>query len=54
MNEATTDICDIHSDKIEIAESLKFHDYGGKKIFSRKIVTVKCFETNPLVRSAVE
>ncbi|MDZ4710937.1 MAG: ribonuclease E activity regulator RraA [bacterium] len=54
MDKKTTDICDIHADKIEIAHSIEFKDYGGKKIFSGQIVTVKCFETNPLVRKALE
>ncbi|HMS35208.1 MAG TPA: ribonuclease E activity regulator RraA [Ignavibacteria bacterium] len=54
MNLKTTDLCDNFSDKIQIAEPAVFTDFGGRKIFSGKIHTIKCFENNPLVRTALE
>jgi regulator of ribonuclease activity A len=54
MTLLTTDLCDAHPDKVRIAEPIGFRDYGGKKIFSGKIYTVKCFEDNTFVRHALE
>jgi len=54
MELKTTDLCDAHPDKVQVAEPIGFKDYGGKKIFSGKIVTLKCFEANPLVRKTLE
>jgi regulator of ribonuclease activity A len=54
MELKTTDLCDKHPDKVRIAEPIGFKDYGGKKIFSGKIHTVKCFEDNSFVRKALE
>ncbi len=54
MNLKTTDLCDDFADKIQIAEPAVFSDFGGRKIFSGKIHTIKCFENNPLVRKALE
>lgn len=50
----TTDLCDAHPDKVKIAEPIGFNDYGGTKLFSGKIHTVKCFEDNSYVRKALE
>lgn len=50
----TTDLCDAHPNKIAVAEPIGFKDFGGTKIFSGKIETVKCFEDNSLVRQALE
>jgi regulator of ribonuclease activity A len=54
MELKTTDLCDAHPDKVTVAEPIGFKDYGGKKVFSGKIVTLKCFEANPLVRKTLE
>lgn len=54
MEIKTTDLCDNHADKIRIAEPIGFKDFGGKKNFSGKIHTVKCFEDNSFVRKALE
>lgn len=53
MTFATTDLCDDHSDSLQIAEPL-FGDFGGVNAFAGPISTVKCFEDNSLVRSALE
>jgi regulator of ribonuclease activity A len=54
MGLKTTDLCDKHPEKITVAEPIGFKDYGGKKLFHGEIVTLKCFEKNPLVRSILE
>jgi len=53
MSNKTTDICDAHSDKLRIATPL-FQDYGGRRMFEGKVTTVKVFEDNSLVRTALE
>ena len=50
----TTDLCDLHTGKIKIVEPIGFKDFGGRKNFSGKIYTVKCFEDNSFVRKALE
>lgn len=50
----TTDLCDAHPEKLQVAEPIGFKDYGGRKIFNGKMVTLKCFEANPLVRKTLE
>ena len=54
MELKTTDLCDAHIEKLHVAEPIGFKDYGGKKVFNGKIVTLKCFEANPLVRKTLE
>lgn len=54
MEIKTADLCDENSEVVRIAEPIGFRDFGGKKSFSGKIQTVKCFENNPLVRKALE
>jgi len=48
----TPDICDDFSDEIQILEPL-FTEYGGSTKFSGKIVTIKCFEDNSLVKQTL-
>ena len=54
MKIKTTDLCDNNPDKVRIAEPISFRDFGGRKNFSGKIHTIKCFENNPFVRNALE
>jgi len=49
----TADLCDEFSEQLQIAEP-GLRDFGGKKRFSGKIVTLKLFEDNPLVRAALD
>ena len=49
----TADICDSYAEKINIAQPI-FKDFGGKSVFSRKIITIKCLNDNSLVRDALE
>ena len=53
MEFKTTDLCDEFSDRLQIAEPL-FADYGGETVFGGAIVTLKVFEDNSLVRTALE
>jgi regulator of ribonuclease activity A len=52
MSTATTDISDAHPE-LPVCEPL-FGDYGGKEKFFGPIRTLKIFEDNALVRSALE
>ncbi|HMS64497.1 MAG TPA: ribonuclease E activity regulator RraA [Ignavibacteria bacterium] len=54
MDIKTADLCDDNSDAVRVADPVGFRDFGGRKNFSGKIQTVKCFENNPLVRKALE
>lgn len=53
MSHPVTDLCDAHSDKIQVAEPM-FADFGGEMAFSGRIHTLKCFEDNSFVRSELE
>lgn len=53
MTFTTPDLCDDHSDNLQIAEPI-FGDYGQHLSFSGLISTIKCFEDNTLVREALE
>jgi len=53
MSFATADLYDEHEENLQIATPM-FNDYGGKKRFSGSVSTVKVFEDNSLVRSALE
>lgn len=48
----TADLCDDHSDKLQIA-SPGLRDFGGRRRFYGEIVTLKLFEDNSLVREMV-
>jgi regulator of ribonuclease activity A len=56
-------LCDVHvtdpvdtvtQSDVHICTGGYFQDFGGKKAFSGRVSTVKCFENNPLVRKALE
>ena len=49
----TADLCDEHSDHLQIAQP-GLHDFGGRRSFSGPIHTVKTFEDNSLVRKVLE
>lgn len=53
---ATTDLCDHYMEspgRLLVVEPGKFKDFGGMKAFSGKIETIRCFESNPLVRKTL-
>jgi regulator of ribonuclease activity A len=49
----TPDLCDAHEDKVRVADP-GFLAYGGKARFHGRIVTLKIFEDNTLVRTLLE
>ena len=54
MELKTTDLCDAHPNKVRVAEPIGWNDYGAVSLFNGIIHTVKCFEDNSLVRTALE
>lgn len=52
MNISTPDLCDAYPDAVHVVEPM-FANYGGKKAFGGRIVTVKCFEDNSIVKAQV-
>jgi regulator of ribonuclease activity A len=49
----TADLCDEFAADIQVAEPV-FRIYGGRRSFGGQVVTLRVFEDNPLVRSALE
>ena len=50
------DICDDHVDspqRLSVVTPGLFFDYGKKKRFHGRIETVRCFESNPMVRTVL-
>jgi regulator of ribonuclease activity A len=50
----TTDLCDDYGDQVHVAEPVGFKSFGGRKSFAGQIETVRCYEDNSLVRTALE
>jgi regulator of ribonuclease activity A len=48
----TADICDTLEDAARVVTPI-FRDYGAKIVFEGEVSTVRCFEDNSLVRTAV-
>ncbi|MDX1698041.1 MAG: ribonuclease E activity regulator RraA [Thiohalobacterales bacterium] len=46
------DICDDHSGRLQVLDPV-FRSYGGRRKFCGKVVTVRCFEDNSLVKSTL-
>ena len=53
MSVATADLYDEHGDKVRVVTPM-FRDFGARKQFSGPVSTLKVFEDNTLVRSALE
>ncbi len=53
MTIKTADLCDEHAERVRIADPI-FRPYGGRPAFSGPITTLRVFEDNVLVRSALE
>ncbi|GAB1257415.1 ribonuclease E activity regulator RraA [Aurantivibrio plasticivorans] len=49
MTFCTPDLCDDNPELVRVCEPM-FATFGGKESFSGKIVTIKCFEDNSLVK----
>ncbi len=52
MSKSVPDICDEHESELQVLEPL-FTRFGGKPKFCGEVVTVKCFEDNSVVKSAL-
>ena len=52
MTFKTSDLCDAHAERVQVAEPLLRH-YGARRTFSGQIVTLKVFEDRHLIREAV-
>ncbi|WP_448213702.1 ribonuclease E activity regulator RraA [Colwellia sp. MEBiC06753] len=50
MEYNTSELCNIYADLIDVLEPI-FCNYGGRTSFGGKVVTVKCFENNGLIRN---
>lgn len=53
MTFQTADLCDAHEGKIHVVTPM-FRSYGGRSAFHGPMTTLKVFEDNSLVRSALE
>lgn len=53
MTTRTADLCDGHAERVSIADPV-FRAYGGRAAFAGPITTLRVFEDNVLVRSALE
>lgn len=53
MSWSTADLCDEHIKDLRIATPIGLKNWGGKKSFYGKIVTIKALENNPLVRETL-
>jgi len=52
MGFATADLCDRYEARVQVCDP-GLRDFGGRAQFCGTITTVKCFEDNSLVRSAL-
>ncbi len=53
MTILTADLCDVFAADLQVADPV-FRIYGGRRNFGGEVVTLRVFEDNPLVRSALE
>lgn len=53
MEFQTADLCDAHEGKVRVVSPM-FRSFGGRSRFAGPIATLKVFEDNSLVRSALE
>jgi len=50
MEYNTTELCSIYTDLVDVVEPI-FSNYGGRYSFGGKVVTIKCFENNGLIKN---
>lgn len=48
----TSALCDLYEDEVEVVEPV-FRSFGGSSSFCGSVVTVSCYESNGLIRSAL-
>ncbi|QOL25999.1 ribonuclease E activity regulator RraA [Thalassotalea sp. LPB0316] len=52
MEYNTSELCDIYADLIDVVDPI-FSNYGGRFSFGGKVVTLKCFENNGLIKEVL-
>ncbi len=50
----TADLCDEHGDRVHVVSPMGFRSLGGRPSLGGPITTLKAFEDNTLVRTALE
>ena len=53
MEYNTSELCDIYQDMVDVLEPM-LCSFGGRASFGGLITTVKCFESNGLIRELVK
>ncbi len=53
MEYNTSELCDTYADLVDVVEPL-FSSYGGRNSFGGVITTIKCFESNGLIREILK
>ena len=53
MEFSTSELCDHFADVVDVLEPL-FINFGGRNAFCGRIKTVKCFESNTLIREVLQ
>jgi regulator of ribonuclease activity A len=53
MEYNTSALCDVYLDQVDVVEPM-FSNFGGSASFAGQVTTIKCFEDNGLIRSALE
>lgn len=53
MDYSTSELCDHYADVIDVLEPM-FINFGGRSAFSGRIKTVKCFESNHILRELLQ
>ncbi|MCE2594179.1 ribonuclease E activity regulator RraA [Motilimonas cestriensis] len=53
MEYNTSELCDTYADTIDVVEPM-FANFGGRYSFGGEITTIKCFESNGLIRQALQ
>ena len=54
MTIQTADLCDEHGDKVRVVSPMGFRSLGGRPALGGPVTTLKAFEDNTLVRTALE
>ncbi|RJG49479.1 ribonuclease E activity regulator RraA [Motilimonas pumila] len=53
MEYNTSELCDTYADTIDVVEPM-FANFGGRSSFGGEITTIKCFESNGLIRQTLQ
>ncbi|AWB68977.1 ribonuclease E activity regulator RraA [Saccharobesus litoralis] len=53
MEYSTSELCDLYTDMVDVVEPI-FSHFGALSAFSGALVTVKCFESNGLIKNVLQ